>query len=107
MPPAIASRAATKKTAAAIATQVMAAAVSLRAGRLLLRVHGRDHGREELAQRGLQTLGERCDVVDHRFLVFLVRHTYPCTAMRMKPVTITFAIASGSSTFQPSRISMS
>src|SRR5207249_10725288 len=77
------------------------------AGRLLLGVHGRDHRREELAKRRLETLGEGRDVVDHRLLAFLVRHTYPCTAMRMTPVTVTFAIAYGSSTFQLSRTSMS
>src|SRR5450631_829588 len=40
-------------------------------------------------------------------LVFRVGHVYPCVATRMTPVTITFAIASGSNTFQPSRMSMS
>ena len=40
-------------------------------------------------------------------LVLFVRHAYPCTSTMITPVTITLTIPSGSSTFQPSRMSMS
>src|SRR5450631_3699276 len=102
----------------------MPAAVPLRPGRLVLGVHGGDDRAEELSQRGLEPARERGHVPDdsgsrpfgfrrHTFvparrgglgcgralLVFRVGHVYPCVATRMTPVTITFAIASGSNTF--------
>src|SRR5207249_7143587 len=95
-----------------IAAQVVAAAVALRARRLLLGILGSDLRREVLAERRLQALGERADVIEHAWLVavglvLFVRHAYPCTSTMITPVTITLTIPSGSSTFQPSRMSMS
>src|SRR5439155_20565744 len=52
-----------------VAAQVVAAAVALRARRLLLGILGSDLRREVLAESRLQALGERADIIEQAWLL--------------------------------------